>query len=256
MSRVVAVINQKGGVGKTTSAIQIGSILNNMGYRVLMVDMDPQCNMTIILNGNLDSYSILDAMLENTKARDIIQTIDGIDLIVSNGNLASYSMRFKGNKKEYRLKTVLEPIQDIYDFIIIDSPPTLGDITIGILTACDSFIIPATCDIFSLEGIKQIYSTYEVVKAYTNPGIEIDGILITRYQYGLDKVQFKEIKKLAKYLEIPLLPYGIKESIDVRWSLANKKALIEYAPNSGATEAYKKLTKYLENKWTGDINNG
>lgn len=252
MAHVVAVINQKGGVGKTTSALQLSVVFKRMGYRVLVIDMDPQCNISFHSKVNLNTYSILDVMLSEATARAAIQRSDYFDIIVSNGNLASYSMRFNGKNREYRFKTVISPILDLYDYVVIDSPPALGDITVGILTAADSFVIPSTCDIFSIEGMKQIYQTYQVVKEYTNKDLKCDGILITRFANSLDEIILPVIENVAGVLDLDVLKTRIDESVSIRLALTTKSSLYDIPNSKKPIMQYEALARELIAKWEGE----
>lgn len=254
-AKKIAIINQKGGVGKTTVAFQLSSILTSLKCRVLIVDMDPQCNLSSLMGAKLNGYSVLDALLGNADSKYIIQKCKYGDVIISNGNLASYEKRFTGEKSEFKFKEILEPIQDNYDYIIVDSPPALSVLTVGILTACDGFVIPATADLFSAQGIEQIYSTYEAVKAYTNHNLKIYGVLLSRYNFEFDKEVFKIVADVCKKLEIELFPTYITESVLVRKSLMYSKSLIEYAPNSEVMVNYLTFTKYLIKKINGGTMN-
>ena len=238
MARIIAVINQKGGVGKTTTAFQMGIILKRLNCRVLMIDIDPQANLSTVLKANRKSYSILDVLLGNVSAKDAIQHLKDVDVIVSNGNLSSYELRFQGKDREYRLRDLIAPIRDYYDFIIIDSPPSLSILTVSILTAADSFIITSTSDIFSIEGIRQIFDTYKAVKTYTNTKLIIDGILLTRVEYDSDYKIFEKVKELGRELNINVFDTVIKESQIVKDSITNCTSLIDYAPKSDALKNY------------------
>ena len=254
-AKKIAIINQKGGVGKTTVAFELSSILTALKCRVLMVDMDPQCNLSSLMGAKLNGYSVLDALLGNVESKYIIQKCQYGDVIISNGNLASYEKRFTGEKSEYRFKQILEPLQDNYDYIIVDSPPALGVLTVGILTACDGFVIPATADLFSAQGIEQIYSTYEAVKAYTNPNLQIYGVLLSRYNFEFDKSVFKIVADMCKKCNIELFPTVITESVQVRQSLIYSKSLMEFAPKSDVMMNYLTFTKYLIKKVNGGAMN-
>ena len=256
-AKVIAIINQKGGVGKTSMTFQVGSILKKVSnYRVLLIDMDPQCNLSSIMGADTNNYSILDALLGNVEAEFIIQHCKYSDIIVSNGNLASYEKRFVGEKAEYRLKQIIEPLKDMYDFILIDSPPALSVLTVGILTASDGFVIPATADIYSIQGITQIHETYLAVKEYTNPNLEIYGVAFSRYNFEVDAKIFKSIKNVCEELEINLFPVIIRESVDIRISLLYSQSLLDYAPESGVLKDYMLFVKHLLRKLKGSTENG
>ncbi len=253
-AKVIAIINQKGGVGKTTTTFELCSIFKSANCRVLAIDMDPQCSLSSLMKADMKAYSILDAMLGNCDAEHIIQHCKYGDILTSNGNLASYEKRFNGKAREYRLKEVIAPLKEKYDFIFIDSPPALGILTVGLLTASDGFVIPAAADIFSLEGIKQIYETYKAVKTYTNPDLQIYGVLLTRYNFDFDKKVYALIYNLCKKLGIDLFPAIIAEAVEVRESLVYSKSLLDYAPESKACESYKVFAKYLARKAKGGQN--
>lgn len=250
-AKVIAIINQKGGVGKTTTTFEVCSIFKSLNYKVLAIDMDPQCSLSSLMKADLKAYSILDVMLGNCEAQHIIQHCKYGDILISNGNLASYEKRFTGKAREYRLKEVIAPLLDQYDYIFIDSPPALGILTVGLLTASDGFVIPAAADIFSLEGIKQINETYKAVKAYTNPDLQIYGVLLTRYNFEFDKKVYALIYGLCKKLNIELFPTIISESVEVRESLVYSKGLLDYAPKSDAFKSYMLFVKYLAKKAKG-----
>lgn len=255
-AKVIAIINQKGGVGKTTATFEVCSILNSLGCKVLAIDMDPQCSLSMLMRANMKDYSILDVLLGNCEAQHVIQKCKYGDILISNGNLASYDKRLKGKEGEYRVREAIAPILDKYEYILIDSPPALGILTVGLLTASDGFVIPATADIFSLEGINQIYETYKAVKAYTNPNLEIYGVLLTRYNFEFDKKVFGMISSLCNKLEIELFPTAIKESVEIRESLVYGKSLLDYAPESEVLKNYLIFTKYLIRKLKGGKING
>lgn len=250
-AKKIAIINQKGGVGKTTVAFELGSILNALKSRVLLVDMDPQCNLSSLMGAKLNDYSVLDALLGNAETRYIIQKCKYGDILISNGNLASYEKRFSGSKSEYRFREILDSVIDNYDYIIVDSPPALGVLTVGILTACDGFIIPATADLFSAQGIEQVYSTYEAVKAYTNPKLQIYGVLLSRYNFAFDKKVFKVVADTCKKLDIELFPTVICESVKIRESLIEQKSLMDYAPKSDVMLNYLTFTRSFIRKVSG-----
>ncbi|MDD3365341.1 MAG: AAA family ATPase, partial [Syntrophomonas sp.] len=181
MSRIITIATQKGGTGKTTTTHALGVGLIERGYKVLFIDLDPQGNLSYILQTEELKSTIYEVLTGKTKARDAIQHQQCGDIIPSSPALARANLELKNTGKEYRLKETLQPIKDDYDYIIIDTPPSLGLLTINALTASDSVIIPSQADIFSLQGIGQLYSTIETIKKYTNPDLSIEGILLTRH---------------------------------------------------------------------------
>ena len=178
--KTVSVINQKGGVGKSTTAEMLISALSLKGFKVLAIDLDAQGNLSYSLAANLDSPTILEVLTEEISAKDAIKKARA-DVISSNKALAGADAFIADTGKEYRLKEALEKIAKNYDFCIIDTPPALGILTINALTASDSVIIPAQADIYSLQGIENLEETIKAVKKYCNPNLKIEGILLTRY---------------------------------------------------------------------------
>ncbi len=256
MTRIVAVINQKGGVGKTTTALNMGSILKRRGNRVLFIDMDPQCNLSYAMNAFLEDKSIYDAMMGNVDIKNIIQRLHDGDMIISNGNVSSYELKFHGESKEYRIKEIIEPIKEYYDYIIIDSPPALSVLTIAILTASDSFIIPANCDSFSAQGVDQINSTFEAVRAYTNSKLVCDGVLLTRFLNEFDQDNSIKVKAVAHKNRIPIFDTVIHESIAIKQANANKKSLYDCAPDSKVLKDYTDFVDEWLRLKRGDNYNG
>lgn len=186
MGRVIAVVNQKGGVGKSTTAVNLGAYLATSGKRVLMVDMDPQGNATSgvgIDKSKLERcmYSVL---IEMAAMKDVIRPteIEGFDVAPATIALAGAEIELvPAISREYRLKRALEPVVPEYDFILIDSPPSLGLLTVNGLTAADGVLVPIQCEYYALEGLSQLMKTIEMVQTHLNPALQIDGVLMTMY---------------------------------------------------------------------------
>lgn len=183
---VITVINQKGGVGKTTTAAALGAGLADRGYSVLLVDLDPQGNLSTYTGADLedDRLDAMDVLIEPDRISDAIQTTDdGLGLIASTADLTGAETELsKTAGRESRLRAAFFSLEEKPDFAIIDTPPALGILTINALTASNLAIIPAQADLFSLQGITQLYEVIGAVKKFTNPDLKVDGILITRYQ--------------------------------------------------------------------------
>ena len=168
MSRIIAIANQKGGVGKTTTAINLSSCLAEAGKKVLTIDLDPQGNMTSGLGVDKNE-------LENT-------VVEGMKIIPSNVNLAGAEIELLGiPEKEYILKNAVDYIRDDYDFIIIDCPPSLNMLTINAMTTADSVLVPIQCEYYALEGLSQLIHTIDLVQQRLNPNLVIDGVVFTMY---------------------------------------------------------------------------
>lgn len=181
MARIISIINQKGGVGKSTTAEALLAGLTLKGYKTLAVDLDAQGNLTYATGANSQGATSLGVLTREVDAGDAIQHTPSGDIIPSNKALAGADAFITDTGKEYRLREALESVASEYDYIIIDTPPALSILTINALTASNSVIIPAQADIYSLQGIEQLAETIQPVKRYCNPTLSIEGILLTRY---------------------------------------------------------------------------
>ena len=238
--KIIAIINQKGGVGKSTTAFTLASGLTNKGYKTLCIDMDAQGNLSYTANANEDLLTIYDLLAQDADINKTIQHTKNFDLIASSKSLSGADGFITEIGKEYKLKEALENIKNNYDYIIIDTPPALGILTVNALTACNSVIIPAQADIYSLQGIEQLSKTIQPIKKYCNDNLKIDGILLTRYSPRaiLSREVAEIASDLAQNLNTKVFKSTIREAIAVKESQINKQSLFEYAPNSNVTNDY------------------
>ena len=238
--KIIAIINQKGGVGKSTTAFTLASGLKNKGYKTLCIDMDAQGNLSYTANANDDLLTIYDLLAEDANINQAIQHTKNFDLIASSKALSGADGFITDIGKEYKLKEILESVKNNYDYIIIDTPPALGLLTVNALTACDSVIIPAQADIYSLQGIEQLSKTIQPIKKYCNDKLKIDGILLTRYSPRaiLSREVAEIANDLAQNLNTKVFKSTIREAIAVKESQINKQSLFDYAPNSNVTNDY------------------
>lgn len=240
---IIAVINQKGGVGKTSTASAIGAGLILKGYSVLYVDLDAQGNLSYTLGANTQGYNALGVLERPETAKAEIQHTAQGDIIASSTKLSAADKLLEETGKEYRLKEALETVQGLYDYIVIDTPPVLGILTINALTACTGAIIPAQADIFSLQGIAQLSGTIETVKKYCNPRLSIMGIVLTRFnKRSIIRREVAEmLEQTAQQLNTKLYATKIRECTALVEAQATKQSIFSYAPRSNATADYKAL---------------
>ena len=187
MGRIIAIANQKGGVGKTTTSINLSACLAELGKKVLVIDLDPQGNTTSgfgIDKEEMDN-TVYELMLGECSIRESmtqVENIEHLSLIPSNVNLAGAEIELLGiNEKEYILKNAVDYIRDDYDFIIIDCPPSLNMLTVNAMTTADSILVPIQCEYYALEGISQLIHTIDLVQERLNPNLKIDGVVFTMY---------------------------------------------------------------------------
>lgn len=234
--KVISIINQKGGVGKTTTAHNIASGLRLKNKKVLLLDLDAQCNLTFALKGNNNNKNIYDVLTGKLNILDAIEN----DFIAGSQYLVTLQ-----NKKgaEFILKYILQKVENIYDFVIIDTPPALGIITINALTSSDYVIITTTADIFAIQGIKLLSDTINTTKKNSNSDLKIMGILITRFNSRtVMGKQFREsIADISNKIGTRLFDTTIRESIAIREAQAKQKDIFSYARYSTAGRDYKKL---------------
>lgn len=250
MKSIIAVINQKGGVGKSTTAAAITAGLTLTGFKVLAIDLDAQRNLTYAMGGRSDGATVLGVLLRETTTDAAIQHTKAGDLIAASKSLAGADAYLNDTGKEYRLKEALEAVKNKYDYVVIDTPPALGILTVNALTTATSVIIPAQADVFSFQGIEQLGNTIDPVKKYYNHDLKITGVLITRYsQRATLSREMKElIDRLAARLGTTLFNTTIREAIAVKEAQVNQESLFEYAPKAKVTDDYRAFIEELRER--------
>lgn len=237
----ISITNQKGGTGKSTTALALGAALKKKGHKVLFIDLDAQGNLTYALGAT--GLNTLNAMelLEGKAQADKIQG----DIIASTPELAAAERALNKTGKEYKLKEALQSIKPLYDYIIIDTPPSMGILTINALTASDSVIIPAQADIFSLQGITQIKETIDAVREYCNKALKVKGIVLTRFNGRaiISKDLADVLKAEADKLGTRLFNTRIRECTALKEAQASQQDIFSYAPASNGASDYMQLTK-------------
>lgn len=244
MAKIIAVTNQKGGVGKTTTCASLCGCLSAMGKKVLAIDLDPQGNLSFSLGADSDEcYTIYDVFKGKIDLYDVIQHVGCCDVVPANILLSGCELELTGVGREYILREQLNSVKDAYDFVIIDTPPALSILTINAYTASNELIIPMVPEILSLQGIAQLKETILAVKKYYNRSLEIRGILLNKYNPRL--ILTKEVEDLAnliaEQLETDVFQQKISNSVIIAEAPAHAKTITEYAPRSKAAEEYNDL---------------
>ena len=243
--KTISIVNRRGGVGKTATAHAVGAGLALKGYKVLYIDLDSQCNLTYDVGAKPAPLTSMEVLSGTATAEEAIQHTEGGDIIPASPSLAIADTAIEGTGKEHRLREAIEGLE--YDYIIIDTPPALGVLTVNALTASDSAIIPAQAEVHSLQGIALLYEAIEAVQKYTNPNLKIAGILITRYNGRaiLSKDMRANLEDTARDLGTKLYSTPIRECIAIKEAQAVQRDIYSYAPRSNATKDYSALLEEL-----------
>lgn len=237
---IITIALQKGGTGKSTTAHALGAGLHRLGNRVLFIDLDPQANLSFTLGANIDGNTAYQVLLRKCDMKEAVQNTKNGDIISASPMLSGIDGELTYIGKEHRLKESIKEIIDDYDYIILDTPPALGILTINALTASTGVIVPAQADIYSLQGISQLQQTLEAVRTYTNPNLSLKGIVITRYSNRaiLSRDLSAMIEEEAKNLDTKVYKTYIREGIVVKEAQASQCDIFSYAPNSNTAQDY------------------
>lgn len=241
MSKVICVANEKGGVGKTTTSAAVATVLRHKGHRVLAIDMDPQTNLTFSMGADMKTHAtIYDVLKGEVKTQFAIQHTGITDIIASSVLLSGLDLEFTGRGREFLLRQALTPIADLYDYVIIDSPPALGILTVNSFSAASCIVVPMLSDIFSLQGIAQFYETFERVRMNCNPELFVAGILLTRFNpRTLLSHEIRQTAELiSKDLDIPVFRTFIRSSVALSEAQATQRDILKYAPRNNAVNDY------------------
>ena len=247
MGRTIAIANQKGGVGKSTTAINLSSCLGEMGQKVLTIDMDPQGNTTsgMGVEKNEVENTIYELLLGESKLEDCIIPLnfDNLSLIPSNVNLAGAEIELIGvEDKEFILKNAIDQVRDQYDFIIIDCPPSLNMLTINAMTTADTVLVPIQCEYYALEGLSQLIHTINLVKERLNPDLRIDGVVFTMYD-SRTNLSMQVVENVKQNLNQKVYNTLIPRNIRLAEAPSYGMPINMYDPKSAGAEAYMQLAE-------------
>ena len=248
MEKIVTITNQKGGVGKTTTALSLISALHLRNYRVLGVDLDPQGNLGFSAGVDIEnSETVYEVLKGKQPIESVIVETDIGDMLPSNILLSTAEVEFNMPGREFLLRNELQKISDRYDYIIIDTPPSLNILTINAYVAAQGLIIPMAPEILSLLGISQIRDTIDTVRRYYNPDLQVLGILLNRFswRFVLNREVDEMARQIAKTLDTKVFQTKIRSSVTVAESPAHGESVITYAPGSKPAQDFQALVKEL-----------
>ena len=248
MGRVIAIANQKGGVGKTTTSINLSAALAEKGKKVLVIDTDPQGNTTsgFGLDKNELENTIYELMIGECETNDaivknVVEEIDGVDIIPSNVNLAAVEIELiDADQKEFILREAIGKVKDDYDYIVIDCPPSLSMLTVNAMTTANTVLVPIQCEYYALEGLSQLVHTVNLVKDRLNPELEMEGVVFTMFD-SRTNLSLQVVENVKEHIQENVYKTIIPRNIRLAEAPSYGMPINVYEPKSAGAEAYKLL---------------
>ena len=252
MGRIIAVANQKGGVGKTTTAINLSSCLASLGKKVLAIDMDPQGNMTsgLGIDKNEVEYTVYELILGQVGIEKVIckDALENLDVLPTNINLSAAEIELIGvEEKEFIIRKEVDKVKKNYDFIVIDCPPSLSMLTINAMTTADSVLVPIQCEYYALEGLSQLIHTIDLVKERLNPELKIEGVVFTMYD-ARTNLSLQVVENVKDNLQQTIYKTIIPRNIRLAEAPSHGLPINLYDPKSSGAETYMLLAEEVINK--------
>ena len=251
MGKIISIANQKGGVGKTTTAVNFSALLAKKGKKVLLIDTDPQGNATSGVGVEKTvSFSVYDVLVDDVEIENTIQMTEmkNLDICPSNINVAGAEVQLVSQEsREYKLKEKVDKIKDQYDYIIIDCPPSLGLVTLNAFTASDSVLIPVQCEYYALEGLGQLINTINIVKRKLNKSLKIEGALLTMYD-ARTNLSNQVVKEVKNYFEDRVYKTVIPRNVKLSEAPSYGMPICMYDARSKGSRCYDKFTKEKKKK--------
>ena len=245
MGKIIAVTNQKGGVGKTTTAVNLCACLAERGKKTLLVDADPQGNASSgsgVQAGEKSLYEVLLGIATAEKCVTVSDT-ENMSVLPSDIRLAAAEVELVGlERREYRMRAALRPLADVYDYIIIDCPPSLGLLTVNALTAAGSVLIPIQCEYYALEGVRSLMDTISRVKRGLNPALDVEGVLLTMFD-GRTNLSLQVVAQVKKHFKAKVFATTVPRNVRLGEAPSHALPINRYDPRSTGAEAYRSLAR-------------